>query len=95
MKQTHGIFPPSHVQRHTLSTCMYSRTGQRFSPWSPEDASEPFPWGSGQLSFHGGRVLGGYGVGAAALFESVGGELVGAGHRVAVDPAVQLNGCGL
>lgn len=95
MKRTHGIFPPSRVQRHTLSTFMYSRNGQRFSPWSSEDGSEPFPSGSGQLSVDGGRVLGGYGVGTAALLECVGGEVVGAGHRVAVDPAVQLNGCGL
>lgn len=53
------------------------------------------PLPSGQLDFDGWRVLGGYGVGAAALSEGVGGEMVGAGHRVAVDSAVQLDHRGL
>lgn len=38
-------------------------------------------------------MLGGWG--AAALVQSVGGDLGGAGHRVAVDSAVQLNNRGL
>lgn len=39
-----------------------------------------------------GHMLGGRG---AALVEGVGGDLGGAGHRVAVDSAVELDHCGL
>lgn len=42
-----------------------------------------------------GGCCGLVGRGAAALVEGIGGVLGGAGHHVAVDPAVQLNHRGL
>ena len=48
--------------------------------------------GSGGALGRGCRLVG---RGAAALVEGIGGVLSGAGHHVAVDPAVQLNHRGL
>lgn len=86
-KERNGQTEYPHLHRHNVTHQAHAQYGERFA-WG-------FPSASGQLYFDGWRVLGGYGVGAAALFEGAGGEMVGAGRCVVKDSAVQLDHRGL